>query len=152
MTRGQKVPFLTCQCTGSLAPGFAHFASMTGQNVLMYHFSFAMSMPQLGVKSMFSVQGFEAQRHISFCCLTPFFTGTTMTRMPAARTFTAAFRALFTFEALPSVTSKTTCCRLLLDPTANIVFAASSARPVYVHPRGHFMALTFEMMSSFLLV
>merc|ERR1711871_1826421 len=79
--------------------------SITGHKVVKYHLSLLMSIRQLGVLIMFSLHGFDAQRHISFSCFSaappP---GTRMIRMPPALTSFAAFRAFQRFEALPSVT------------------------------------------------
>ena len=89
----------------------------------MYKFNLLINILKVGVMIMFSLHGAVAQRHISFSIRIPFFTGTRMTRMPAALTSFAALRAFQRFEALPSVMSKTTCCRFFVDPTWNMDFA-----------------------------
>merc|ERR1719311_1423989 len=104
--------------------------SITGHKVVKYHLSLLMSIRQLGVLIMFSLHGFDAQRHISFSCFNaapP--TGTRMIRMPPALTSFAAFRAFQRFEALPSVTRMMICCRFFVPPIMNICFALSPCPP-----------------------
>merc|ERR1719265_2594948 len=97
---------------------------------------------------MFSLQGLEAQPHISASMRRPFFTGTRIMRMPESLTSFAAFFALQRFEARPSVTRITTCWRLRVPKTWKTVFALSSALSVIVQPFGHCAALTFVIMPA----
>merc|ERR1719159_1254429 len=83
---------------------FVHFASTTGHIVVRYHRILLMSIFQLGVTIMFSLHGFDAQRHISAFCRIAFFTGTRMMRIPCFFTLMADLIALHLLVALPSVT------------------------------------------------
>merc|ERR1719443_261792 len=104
------------------------FAWMTGHIVVRYHRILLMSIFQLGVTIMFSLQGLDAHLHISFFCRMAFLTGTRMMRIPFFFTLMADLIALHLLVALPSVT------RLL--PYGVLDWDEDDANPVLLHLDG----------------